>query len=1214
MNKQFCPYCMSPIAEGDPCPSCGLTAGSYTPNRNHLPPGTILNDRYLIGRALGSGGFGITYIGCDLRLELKVAIKEYFPTDKVQRISDVSLEVSVPSDLVEQSFQNGKERFLDEARVMARMDKQPEIVSVRDFFECNNTAYIVMEYVEGTTFKQLVTQRGSGIPPQELLPMLQPLFGALTNLHDMGLIHRDISPDNLMMENGRIRLIDFGCARQPEKGEVTMTIILKHGYAPIEQYTNRGQGPWTDVYALSATIYFCLVGKTPPRSIDRALDDELILPRKLGIPLTEEQEQALIKGMGVTRRQRFGSVAELYGALYQSAEPDPDPVRVTLTAQAVCSGRSDLSGFVYELQDEEGIVKKTCCTDAGGKAQFHLTVNKDMAGGTYTYYLHQQPGEPQDVEESDQKCRITMSVRLREGQLKVTLQKDSELIMAGDPIRFVNHLKAELDDNRTVIIQPEKQKWWKTKKGEYALLGSAAVLVLFCLLMLPKWLGGSTEGPAQDQEEAPAISTEVSVPEEMPSAAEIPQGIFDNPLVIESDEEPLYHALALDEVSAISIRNCQQFLHEEPVLTKHLRVEAGAMLDLSDLTIPAGILLEVEGTVWLNGTLTVEEGGWLKLTGDGYIQNGDLIFMDQATSLSADENSLSLSLQHAAGFADLQASVVAQHATYVSNAHGLMSAANDPDTRAIVIDGEIHMAEPVQLYVPLVISEGSLLSMDWVSGEDPEAWLDLFGPASVLNYGRLEGGLGMTGQDGRALVVNYGELDVRAYLTQDGGVIVNHGAMASNFITQIFPGNALYNYGSLEVMTGDLNLCGGMMKNTGSIQVENRCLDISGSGVMFNSGEIMLRGESNLQNWGYAYNAGIIHARDTSRILNEGLWELAGGELLHDDSAALENNTVMQLNDMKLGVGLPGTLAFFNDRPWDVENVQSVTTMGELRAAIADETVGCIEINGSIDVYEALELDKNLIVNEQLIVHDDLSVHGAVHVSGTLEAGSLRIENGNLINNGCVTATTLYLGNELAENSAGFLLNYGYLHPSRLELHWQSALLNYGEYGTSQSVLVGNGAVIAQYGMMDLQCTDLTVDGTVVLLRPQELADTTLQIRDGGLLRTYGGELYLTNTTRLQIDESGTVDSLYCSWQIDSNVRVENDGQMWFFGYDEFPLTNDGTMVNNATGSMGIGVPLHLNWLIQNQGEIRLHYGEESKVFYGPNGLVEGNPLLSNQN
>ena len=202
----------------------------------------------------------------------------------------------------------------------------------------------------------------------------------------------------------------------------------------------------------------------------------------------------------------------------------------------------------------------------------------------------------------------------------------------------------------------------------------------------------------------------------------------------------------------------------------------------------------------------------------------------------------------------------------------------------------------------------------------------------------------------------------------------------------------------------------------------------------------------------------------------------------------------------------------------------------------------------------------------------------------------------------------------MAENSSGFLLNYGYLHPGRLELHWQSALLNYGEYSASQSVLVGNGAVIAQYGMMDLRYTDLSVDGTVVLLRPQELADTTLQIRDGGLLRTYGGELYLTNTTRLQIDESGTVDSLYCSWQIDSNVRVENDGQMWFFGFDEFTLTNDGTIANNASGSMGIGVPLHLNWLIQNQGEIRLHYGEESKVFYGPNGLVEGNPLLSNLN
>ena len=315
-SSQFCTYCMSPVAPGESCPVCGLTEGSYTPSPHHLPPGTVLMDRYLVGRVLGEGGFGITYIGCDLRLELKVAIKEYFPTDRVSRHAATSLAVSQYTGAAARSYEKGKERFLYEARTMARMDKQPQIVSVRDFFEANNTAYIVMEYVEGTNFKDLVAQKGGRIPAGELLYLMEPLFSALSTMHSLGLIHRDISPDNLMLEKGAVRLLDFGCARESAAGTETMTIALKHGYAPIEQYQNKGQGPWTDVYALSATIYYCLTGKAPPQALDRLCEDELILPRKLGVDLSEKQERALLYGMGVRPRRRFQSVEELHTALY----------------------------------------------------------------------------------------------------------------------------------------------------------------------------------------------------------------------------------------------------------------------------------------------------------------------------------------------------------------------------------------------------------------------------------------------------------------------------------------------------------------------------------------------------------------------------------------------------------------------------------------------------------------------------------------------------------------------------------------------------------------------------------------------------------------------------------------------------------------------------------------------------------------------------------
>lgn len=329
-NTTYCPYCMTPVQEGESCPVCGLTAGTYVPLPHHLPPGTMLMNRYLVGRVLGEGGFGITYIGCDIRLELRVAIKEYYPVDKVNRNAAVSSElVSYSLGPAREGFERGKKKFLKEARTMAKMDKQQVIVNVKDFFETNNTAYIVMEYIEGTNFTELVAQRGGRIPPQELLPTIEPLFKALSTLHKTGLIHRDISPENLMLENGRVRLIDFGCARETEPGNETLTITLKHGYAPIEQYQQKGQGTWTDVYALCGTIYYCLVGKKPPQALDRiGGENSLILPIKLGVAITPNQEKALMKGLNLSP-QAGSRPWKSFTAPCTSREICPNPRRMT---------------------------------------------------------------------------------------------------------------------------------------------------------------------------------------------------------------------------------------------------------------------------------------------------------------------------------------------------------------------------------------------------------------------------------------------------------------------------------------------------------------------------------------------------------------------------------------------------------------------------------------------------------------------------------------------------------------------------------------------------------------------------------------------------------------------------------------------------------------------------------------------------------------------
>lgn len=325
MARQYCLYCMSPLREGPPCPACGQTGSAYSPASHQIPPGSVLAGRYLVGRVLGEGGFGITYLGCDLRLELRVAIKEYYPVDRVSRSSARSLRVEKHSGCLGESFEAGRERFVQEAQVMARIDKMPQIVSVRDFFQENNTAYIVMEYVDGTTLKELVARRGGKMSAGELLPLVEPLFPALSAMHALDLIHRDISPDNLMLDKGGVRLLDFGCAREAAQGKNSMTVVLKQGYSPIEQYQHKGQGPWTDIYSLAATLYYCLTGTTPPQALDRICDEELTPPRQLGADVTPAQERAILRGMGLRRSQRYATAEEFHAALYQGAETPPSP-------------------------------------------------------------------------------------------------------------------------------------------------------------------------------------------------------------------------------------------------------------------------------------------------------------------------------------------------------------------------------------------------------------------------------------------------------------------------------------------------------------------------------------------------------------------------------------------------------------------------------------------------------------------------------------------------------------------------------------------------------------------------------------------------------------------------------------------------------------------------------------------------------------------------
>ena len=216
----------------------------------------------------------------------------------------------------------GKKRFLDEAQVMARFNKNEGIVKILDFFEANNTAYIVMEYLEGITLKQYLGKYGV-IQFRNLIEMMLPLLEALIEIHSQGLIHRDISPDNIMVQhNGKVKLMDFGAARDyTESGNKSLSVILKPGYAPPEQYQTHGvQGPWTDIYALCATIYKCLTGITPPDAIARVMDDKFKGPDQLDGKLSPDIKKILWKGMNIFPEERYQDIGEfgedVYDALF----------------------------------------------------------------------------------------------------------------------------------------------------------------------------------------------------------------------------------------------------------------------------------------------------------------------------------------------------------------------------------------------------------------------------------------------------------------------------------------------------------------------------------------------------------------------------------------------------------------------------------------------------------------------------------------------------------------------------------------------------------------------------------------------------------------------------------------------------------------------------------------------------------------------------------
>lgn len=318
-EQQRCMGCMRPLAWDGRC-NCGFDRESSPSDSHFLPLGSSLkNGDYVVGRVLGRGGFGITYMGFDQNLMDRIAIKEYYPADLAGR--DVSGGICDVCAYVgnEEVYQKGLDAFLREARILRQFSAMEGIVKVHNLFEENKTAYIIMEYVEGTSIKNYVQKYGK-IEPERVIKMMEQPIRALQAVHEANQIHRDVSADNLMIgRNGKITLIDFGAARSSNiMDERTRTAICKQGYSALEQYSTEGkQGPWTDVYSICATMYYMLTGITPKSSTERVVDDMVVpLSQMDEIPLAQERKEAIMTGMEVMSSKRFQNMKMLYAALY----------------------------------------------------------------------------------------------------------------------------------------------------------------------------------------------------------------------------------------------------------------------------------------------------------------------------------------------------------------------------------------------------------------------------------------------------------------------------------------------------------------------------------------------------------------------------------------------------------------------------------------------------------------------------------------------------------------------------------------------------------------------------------------------------------------------------------------------------------------------------------------------------------------------------------
>lgn len=318
----------------DPTSGTGLLNHS---EREYVDPrwlqaGEVLHSRYEICEVIGSGGFGITYKVWDNKNQVYKAVKEYFQQGVVNRIPGTK-EVLISAPKRREEFEYGKERLLTEAQIVAKFQSS-SIVRVDDYFEENNTAYMVMEYLESQTLEDYILAQKQVLEPNQVIDIGVHICEALEEIHKAGVVHRDIAPDNIFIDaDGGVKIIDFGSARLSKEDMDDRLIVLKPGFAPPEQYekidpNNDRQQAWTDVYALGATLYLCLTGTVPAESSDRKADydrdtDRVPYPKDLNPHIPDFLNNTIMTAMAINIHERFQNASELKAALQQERKVLP---------------------------------------------------------------------------------------------------------------------------------------------------------------------------------------------------------------------------------------------------------------------------------------------------------------------------------------------------------------------------------------------------------------------------------------------------------------------------------------------------------------------------------------------------------------------------------------------------------------------------------------------------------------------------------------------------------------------------------------------------------------------------------------------------------------------------------------------------------------------------------------------------------------------------